>query len=257
VALRRQRQMCIRDSDYPFLVEKMVISDTMLSPEQLSLRTVKYNPIAKLVPNLMNKRNYVCHIEILKQAIAAGLILRRIHKVLQFSHSNWMEQYINQNTTRRAASNNNFEKDFFKLMNNSVFGKTMENIRKRVRVEIVNTESRRYKLVRSNCFEDCKKITDHLSLITSKQSRLFLDKPVYVGAAVLEMSKHMMYEFHYGFVKNKWVNAKLLFTDTDSLVYEIPGQDCNDDIYKDIYENRTLFDLSDVQGEYNDSSNKK
>ena len=100
-------------NDLPFMCEK-----------------IKVNGVEKLVPNLYNKEKYVIHIKALKQALDHGLVLKKIHRAIEFKQSAWMKEYIDFNTRLRTAAKNDFEKDFYKLMNNSVFGKTMENIRK-------------------------------------------------------------------------------------------------------------------------------
>ena len=99
-------------NDLPFMCERMEI-----------------NGVEKLVPNLRDKKNYVIHIQALNQALQHGLRLDRIHRAIEFDQSPWLKTYVDFNTQLRTAAVNDFEKDFFKLMNNSVFGKTMENIR--------------------------------------------------------------------------------------------------------------------------------
>ena len=108
-------------NDLPFMCAKM-----------------KINGDEKLVPNLYYKRKYVIHIKALKQAIDHGLVLERINRCIEFKQSAWMKEYIDFNTRLRTAAKNDFEKDFYKLMNNSMFGKTMENIRKHRNNKLVN-----------------------------------------------------------------------------------------------------------------------
>ena len=98
---------------------------------------MEINHVEKLVPNLHNKKNYVIHIRALDQALKHGLILEKIHRAIEFSQFAWMKPYINFNTQLRTKAKNDFEKNFFKLMNNSVFGKTMENIRKHINIKLV------------------------------------------------------------------------------------------------------------------------
>ena len=96
---------------------------------------MKINKVEKLVPNLKDKKNYVIHIRALDQVLRHGLVLERIHWAVEFNQTDWMKPYIDFNTKLRTAATNDFEKDFFKLMNNSVFRKTMENIRKSENIE--------------------------------------------------------------------------------------------------------------------------
>ena len=105
---------------------------------------MKIGKVEKLVPNLNDKRKYVVHIKALHQALKHGLVLKKVHRVIKFEQSAWLKPYIMKNTILRIAAKNDFEKDFFKLMNNSVFGKTMENIQNHRDMKLV-TELEKYK----------------------------------------------------------------------------------------------------------------
>ena len=146
------------------------------------------------------------------------------------------------NTKLRAKASNDFEKDFFKLMNNSVFGKTMENIRKRVDVRLVTNKKDAKKLISKPNYKHRTIFCENLVAIHMKKTKLVFNKPVYLGMCILDLSKTIMYNFHYNYIKPKYGEmAKLLFTDTDSLVYEIE----TDDFYKDISPDvREMFDTS-------------
>ena len=98
---------------------------------------MEINGVEKLIPNLRDKKNYVIHIEALNQALRHGLILEKIHRMIEFDQSVWLKPCIDFNTQLRTQAKNDFEKDFFKLMNNSVFSKTMENIRKRKDIKLI------------------------------------------------------------------------------------------------------------------------
>ena len=153
-----------------------------------------------------------------------------------------MRSYIEQNTDLRTKGKNDFEKDFFKLMNNSVFGKTMENIRNRVDVKLVNNRKATLKLAAKPNFEHLTIFYENLVAIHMKRTKLTFNKPVYCGMAILDLSKTLMYEFHYNYILPKYgKKAKLLFTDTDSLCYEIETEDFYEDISEDVEEK---FDTS-------------
>ena len=214
-------------NDYPFC------------PERVECK----NRVEKLIPNLRNKTKYVIHYKNLIQCLKAGLKLKKIHRGIKFIESEWMKPYIEMNTNLRTKAKNNFEKDFFKLMNNSVFGKTMENIRNRVNVKLVNTEERLKKLSAKPNYKSCKIFNENLISVHMKKTSLTMNKPVYLGMCILDLSKTIMYDFHYNYIKPKYgAKAKLLFTDTDSFMYEIETEDFYKDISKDV---KDRFDTSD------------
>ena len=215
-------------NDYPFCSERVECK----------------NGVKKLIPNLRNKTKYVIHYRNLIQCLKAGLKLTKIHKGIKFVESDWMKPYIEMNTNLRAMAKNNFEKDFFKLMNNSVFGKTMENIRNRVDVKLVNTKEKLRKLVaKPNLKSPPKIFSENLVSVHMRKTSLLMNKPVYLGMCILDLSKTIMYDFHYNYIKSKYADkAKLLFTDTDSLMYEIETEDFYKDITGDV---KDKFDTSD------------
>ena len=203
---------------------------------------MKLNKIDKLTPNLKDKAKYILHLKNLQLYLSLGLKLTKIHKVLAFDQKDWMRPYITLNTDLRTASKNDFEKDFFKLMNNSVFGKTMENIRNRVDIRLVNEEKQAKKLVSKPKFERRKIFCADLAAVHMKRTKIKFDKPIYVGFCILDLSKTLMYDFHYNYIVKKYgPKQKLLFTDTDSLAYEIKTEDFYQDINEDVPEK---FDTS-------------
>ena len=209
-----------------------------LAPEH-----IKVNKVKKLIPNLGDKKNYVIHYENLKQYLSLGLKLNKIHRGIKFEESQWLEKYITLNTDLRTAAANEFEKDFSKLMNNSVFGKTMENIRNRVNIKLVNNKKQTEKLSAKPSFYHCNIFSEDLAAIHIKKTELKFNKSVYLGMCILDMSKTLIYDFHCNYIKRKYGDkAKLLFTDTDSLMYEIETEDFYKDISKDV---KDRFDTSD------------
>ena len=214
-------------------------NDYPLCPERVKCK----NGVEKLIPNLRDKKKYVIHYKNLIQCLDMGLKVTRIHRGIKFVESEWMKPYIDMNTNLRANAKNNFEKDFFKLMNNSVFGKTMENIRNRVDVKLVNTEEKLKKLIAKPNFRSRKIFSENLVSVHMKKTSLTMNKPVYLGMCILDLSKTIMYDFHYNYIKPKYGNkAKLLITDTDSLMYEIETEDFFKDISGDV---KNRFDTSD------------
>ena len=185
-----------------------------------------------------------------------GLKVIKVHRALKFNQSAWLKQYIDFNTQKRINAKNAFEKDFFKLMNNSVFGKTMENLRKRVDVRLVTDEKKLMKMTSKPTYVSSKIFNENLVAVHKIKETLTLNRPAYVGMCILDLSKTLMYDFHYNFVKKKYGSkAKLLFTDTDSLTYEIEA----DDVYQDFWNDKEKFDNSDYpeNSPFFDKTNKK
>jgi hypothetical protein len=249
-------------NDYPLAVENDVVTEDMLSEYSLGLKNQLGLKMCKekcLLPTLRDKKEYVCHYRNLQLYLQLGLKLKKVHSVMSFDQSCWMKDYIDFNTNERAKPTcADFEKDFFKLMNNAVFGKTMENVRKRKDVRLVNpTKEKAYdKIVAKNNYEGFHVISDDLHALECGKISVVLDKCVIVGFSVLELSKLHMYNFHYNIMKKKYGNdIALLFTDTDSLCYEIK---C-DDVYKDMFAMKEHFDFSDYPKDspFYDTSNKK
>ena len=152
-----------------------------------------------------------------------------------------MKSYIDLNTSLRAKATNAFEKDVFKLMVNGVFGKTMENIENRVDVRLVTNEKEAIKLAAKPNYDSRKIFDENLIAIHMKRTKLLYNKPIHLGMCILEISKTLMYDFHYDY--NKYGDkGKLLFTDTDSLCCEIKTEDFYADISSDIYvKNRSVY----------------
>ena len=143
-----------------------------------------------------------------------------------------MKKYIDFNTEKRKNADNDFEKDFFKLMINSVYGRTMENLRNRIIVRLINNAKDFLKYIRSRpTYITHKSFGKDYASIQEIKPVLMLTKPIYVGFTVLELSKWLMYDFHYNFIK-KNINIKLLFTDTDSLAYEIKSENAYEEFFK-------------------------
>ena len=156
---------------------------------------MEVNKCKKLVCNLFNKKKYVAHINTLKQALNHGLKLEKIHRVIEFNQEAWLKPYIDMNTELRKEAKNDFEKYLFKLMNNSVFGKTMENIRKHRDIKLVTTDKKRSKLVSEPNYHTINLISEDLSIIEMKKTKVKMHKLLYLGLSILEISKTLMYEF--------------------------------------------------------------
>ena len=224
------------DIEYPMELHDLH-NDYPLAPDHLHMGTVE-----KLIPNLQRKENYVVHYEALKTYEKYGLKVSKVHRGIVFHDSPWMKPYILLNTKLRMQSKNAFEKNFFKLMNNSVFGKTMENVRKYVDIKLVREGKQASKLINKPNYTGRTIFTPNLVAIHMAKTNIAMYKPKYLGMSILDISKTLMYEFHYGYMKPKYGDkVKLLFTDTDSFMYLIETEDFYEDILRDIHE---WFDTS-------------
>ena len=147
----------------------------------------------------------------------------------------WLKPYINMNTKLITEAKNNFEKDFFKLMTKAFFAKTMENIRKHRDIKLVTTDKRRNQLVSEPNYHTTKYFSENLLAIEMKKTKVKMNKPVYLGMSILDISKTLMYEFWYDYIKPKYQDrAKLCYMDTDSFVIHIIAEDFYKDISNDV-----------------------
>ena len=182
------------DLEYPKELRKSH-NDYPLAPEKL-----KVNGVEKLISHFKPHKNYVIHYRNLRQCLEMGLVITAVHRGISFDQSPWMEPYIKKNTELRKTAANSFEKDFFKLMNNSVFGKTIENIRKRQNIILVDNRAKAVKLSSRPNFDRATIFDRNLIAIHMKKTEVYFNKPVYVGQAILDLSKTLMFNFHYNII---------------------------------------------------------
>ena len=231
-------------NDYQLVPEKSAVSSDILSKYCNEIAdkyeiSIKVGLVKKLILNLGNKTKYVLHYKNIQLYLSLGMKLTKIHIVMRFKQSDWMKKYIDFNTEKRMNAANDFGKDFFKLMINSVYGKTMENLRKRINVRFVNNKKDFLKYTSKPTYVTHKLFDKDYAAIHEIKPVLVLNKPIYVGFTVLDLSKWNMYDFHYNFIKKNF-NAELLFTDTDSLAYEIKSEN----VYEEFFKWKNLFDFS-------------
>ena len=186
-----------------------------------------------------------------------GIKITKVHRILTFQEKPFLKDYIDLNTNLRKHSKNDLEKDLFKLMNNAIFGKSMENVLNRSNIKLINNDPEKLlKLIRQPNFQNAYQISNKLCLVESKPVKTVFDKPIYLGACILETSKLHMYQFWYDHLKNKYNNkVELVYTDTDFFIIQIK----TDDIYKDMLEDKNLYDFSEYPKDHPnyDITNKK
>jgi hypothetical protein len=241
---------------YPPAPENMIPKDEWLSEYQKEIKqklNIK-NSTTKLIPHLMDHNNYCIHYRNLKYIVGLGVEIKKVHNIVSFKQKAWLKPYIDFNTEMRKEAKNDFEKDFFKLMNNSVFGKTMENIKNRVNIHATTSEQNAVKWFSKIHMKGAKYFSG-LYLIEMYKEEVLYDKPLYVGASILDLSKLCMMEFHYDVIEKEFSNRyELIYSDTDSMVYNFK----HPDIYDWIKNNKNHFDLSESERpDLKNNTNKK
>ena len=248
-------------NDYPLAPEKRATEPWKMSDYQRQLMAdlgLEPPNTEKLVLTLEDKEKYVTHYKNLQFYLSQGMKLKKVHRVLEFDQEPWMKPYIKMNTDFRKQAKSDFESDFYKLMNNSVFGKTMENLRNRVDVKIVRAweQNKIRKLVSDPAYDRFALFSNSMAGIHMHKRRLVLNKPVYTGMTILENSKILMYEFYYTHLKARYgPRCELIYTDTDSLLLHIQ----TDDVYKDMAAYEWHYDTSNYPKDHElySAKNKK
>lgn len=229
---------------YPLAVEKRCVMQEELSPFNLLFLEQyqeRHSSVEKLIPDLKNKTNYVCSLKNLQFFIIHGLVLKRVHKVLFANQSPWMKPFIEFNTARRTEVTSTFDKDLFKLFNNSCYGKLIEDVRKQRNVAIVKSELRAKRLTSKPQMTNFHIIDPDVTLIQSVKRVLTLEKPLACGFQVLETAKHHMVHWWYDILKGRYgQDIKLILSDTDSFIYIVKTEDA----YKDMVDMKDKMDLS-------------
>ena len=242
VDLKYPDELHVLHNDYPLVPEKLSIPYDMLSYYRKKIAgeyQTKFGDAIKLNLNLGNKTNYLLHYKNLLLYLSLGMNVTKIYIVLKFKQFDWMKKYIDFNTEERRNAANSFETDFLKLMINSIYGKTMENLRKRINVELVNNKIDFLKYTSKPTYITREIFDKNYAAIHERKPVLTLNKPVYVGFTALELSKGLMFYFYYNFIK-KHFDSELLFTNTDSLAYHIKSED----VYEELFKDKHLFDLN-------------
>lgn len=235
-----------RDNEYPLAVEKRNITFDQLSPYQKSLLEHTDNKYdskqKKLLGHFYPRKNYVVAEENLRYYCQMGLKVTKIHRILRFNQKCWLQSFVLYNANKRALANSNFLRNYYKLLNNSVYGKSIMNKRNRINIKLVRTKEQAKKQLRNVNFKFFNRVTKGLYSFASTPNTVVLNSPIYVGFSVLEASKLHMYIWHYNRMKVWFDNITLLASDTDSYCYEIVT---DKDLYEELYKYRHEFDFSD------------
>ena len=249
-------------SDLPLAPERLKVEEELLSEFQAKMHQKlftngKYKTTPKLIPNLYDKKGYIIHGDALRQCLDLGLVLTKVHNIVEFKQSTWLKDYIDFNTQKRTNAKNDFEKDFFKLMNNAVFGKTMENVRNHITYEICTDKEQLIRWVQNPIFYGVVEINENTLFVMKKKKTVTLRKPIYVGFSIQDIRKNLLYDFHYKFAKPNLPNTQLCYMDTDSFIYHIPMP--QDAVNKILKEHADKFDFSNYDKEHENYSteNKK
>ncbi|XP_053204035.1 uncharacterized protein LOC128388631 [Panonychus citri] len=224
-------------SDFPLLPEKRKIDLSMYSDYQKELQTklsnqgIKSVPSTKLVTSFLSKTRYVIHYSALKYYIELGIRVTKVHRTIKFNQSPWLAGYVDFCTINRQNSKTDFEKDFWKLLVNAIYGKTIEDKRKHVRIDIALKDIEAERMMRKNLVKKFVILDEDKVIFQMKNNSVKMDKPIAVGFSILELAKLKMYQLHYGQFKPYFKDdIKLLYTDTDSLIYHIKTENIDQDL---------------------------
>ena len=219
----------------------------MLSDYQLKiadLYNINIGNVKKLVPNFFDKEKYVLHYENLRLNFSLGLELKKLHGILEFNQSQWLKLYI------EFYAQNRIKAEKRSVVEINKYGNTIENLRNSIDAKLVNNDYLR--CTSKPSYTSHKIFANNLVVIRKRNASLKINKPEYIGMCILELSKVLMYKLHYDYIKTKYGNkSKLVFTDTDGLMYEIKTED----VYEDFSSNKEMLDFSNYSTKskyYND-----
>ena len=245
-----------KTKNFPFAPENKKINPNTFNDYMKEIKPDNYTSTKKLICDWSDKKNYLIHYRRLQFYIRHGMIIDKVHNIISFKQSRWLEKYIKFNTQKRNQAKNDFEKDFYKLLNNAFYGKTMENVRNRLKIKFVKKDDYR-EIVKQQSkltFNGIHKSYENCDSYTFKQNEVLMDKPIYLGFSVLELSKLLMYETYYDKLQPYFgeENIQLHYMDCDSFVLSIKTQN----IINDLKNLEDLFDFSNLNKNHELFSNK-
>ena len=215
-----------------------------------------YIQSSKLICDWSDKKNYLIHYRMLKFYIGHGMIVDKVHNIISFRQIRWLEKNINFNTQKRNKAKNDFEKDFYKLLNNAFYGKTMENVRNRLKIKFIKKDDHK-EIIKQHpklTFNGIHKSYDNCDSYAFKQNEVLMDKPIYLGFSVLKFSNLLMYETYYDILQPYFgqENIQLHYMDTDSFILSVNTKD----IIKRLKNLEDIFDFSNLDKTHELFSNK-
>ena len=244
---------------FPFCPENKQIDPKKNNDYMKSVKPENYAKSKKLICDWTDKKKYLIHYRMLKFYVKHGMVVEKIHEIISFKQSKWLESYISFNTQKRNKAKNDFEKDFFKLLVNAAFGKFLENVRNRLGLELIKKDDIK-KIIKQQSkltFNGIQKSYENYDSYTFKKNEIVMDKAIYVGFAILELSKLHMYETYYDTLQPYFGqdNLQLHYVDTDGMFLSIKTKD----IIKDSKNLEDIYDFSnlDKNHELYSEKNKK
>ena len=245
-----------KTKNFPFAPEIKKINPDTFNDYMKEIKPDNYTSIKKLICDWSDKKNYLVHFRMLKFYIRHGMTIDKVNNIISFKQNKWLENYISFNTQKRNKAKNDFEKDFYKLLNNAFYGKTMENVRNRLKTKFFKKDDYREIIKQQSklTFNGIHKSYENCDSYTFKQNEVLMDKPIYLGFSVLELSKLLMYETYYDKLQPYFgqENIKLHYMDCDSFVLSIETEN----IITNLKNLRDLFDFINLDKYHELFSNK-
>ena len=231
---------------FPFCPENKIIPKEKYNEYMNEIKPKNYTKSKKLICDWTDKNKYLIHYGMLKFYVRHGMIVVKIHEIISFKQSKWLESYISFNTQKRNRAKNDFEKDFFKLLVNAAFGNFLENIRNRLELELIKKDNIKKIIDQQSklTFNGIQKSYENYNTYTFKQNQVVMDKAIYVGFSILELSKLHMYETYYDTLQPYFgqENLQLHYIDTDGVILSMKTKD----IIKDLKNLEDIFDFSNL-----------
>ena len=209
--------------DSPIASVKEIMLDAWLSEFQIDIKerfNIPQAKVSKLLQTMYDKKHFVLHFKLLQLYVQLGMRITKLHRVLQFNQEQWLKPYITLNSNMRKSATNKFPQNYYRLMNNSVYWKTVESKRRRLKAEITRNAERAKNVVSRFEFERFKIFGENKAALCSKPKIINWNTPLNVGASVLDLSKFYMYRFHYYLMRANF-SCRLLFSDMNSLLYKV------------------------------------